>query len=343
MRRALAIDEASFGPDHPKVATDLNNLAGLLQDTNRLAEAEPLMSPRARHRRGELRAGSSQRGDGLNNLAALLQATNRLGEAEPLMRRALAIDEASYGPDHPKVAIRLNNLARLLQATNRLAEAEPLYRRALAIFEASFGPDHPKVASALSNLALLLQATNRLGEAEPLMRRALAIDEASFGPDHPYTLSAIERGRARSGARAWHGRVSSTGKGFFRPAVWPAMRRGGRFAPHERPSPETAQPIASRAFFRTPYGAGRGGSWSSGFLGGRARGATAARRLSQPKRRGEGRRGTAGLAEFSTVIFLRKTGRTANVRFKPPPPVTPAADAKNLDIDEKGFFRLITP
>ncbi|NBO66785.1 MAG: tetratricopeptide repeat protein, partial [Acidobacteria bacterium] len=43
MRRALAIDEASFGKDHPDVARDLNNLAGLLQATNRLAEAEPLM------------------------------------------------------------------------------------------------------------------------------------------------------------------------------------------------------------------------------------------------------------------------------------------------------------
>jgi len=43
MRRALAIDEASYGLDHPKVAIRLNNLAGLLQATNRLAEAEPLM------------------------------------------------------------------------------------------------------------------------------------------------------------------------------------------------------------------------------------------------------------------------------------------------------------
>ena len=43
MRRALAIDEKSFGPDHPKSPTDLNNLAQLLQATNRLAEAEPLM------------------------------------------------------------------------------------------------------------------------------------------------------------------------------------------------------------------------------------------------------------------------------------------------------------
>ena len=43
MRRALAIDEKSFGPEHPNVARDLNNLAVLLQATNRLAEAEPLM------------------------------------------------------------------------------------------------------------------------------------------------------------------------------------------------------------------------------------------------------------------------------------------------------------
>ena len=43
MRRALAIDEKSYGPEHPDVASDLNNLAQLLQATNRLAEAEPLM------------------------------------------------------------------------------------------------------------------------------------------------------------------------------------------------------------------------------------------------------------------------------------------------------------
>jgi hypothetical protein len=38
MRRALAIDEKSYGPDHPDVAVQLNNLALLLKDTNRLSE-----------------------------------------------------------------------------------------------------------------------------------------------------------------------------------------------------------------------------------------------------------------------------------------------------------------
>jgi tetratricopeptide (TPR) repeat protein len=41
-RQALAIDEKSYGSEHPSVAIRLNNLAQLLKTTNRLAEAEPL-------------------------------------------------------------------------------------------------------------------------------------------------------------------------------------------------------------------------------------------------------------------------------------------------------------
>jgi tetratricopeptide (TPR) repeat protein len=184
-RRALAIDEASYGNDHPDVARDLNNLALLLKVTNRLAEAEPLM-------RRALAIDEASYGNDhpnvairLNNLALLMYATNRLEEAEPLMARVVEIFEISYGNGHTKVATAINNLAQLLQATNRLAEAEPLMRRALAIDEASYGKDHPNVALLLNNLSQLLQATNRLTEAEPLMRRALEIDEASYGNDHP--------------------------------------------------------------------------------------------------------------------------------------------------------------
>lgn len=185
MRRALAIDEQSYGAEHPEVARALNNLAALLQATNRLAEAESLM------RRG-LKIEEKSRGVDhplvavqLNNLAGLLQATNRLAEAEPLMRRGLLIEEKTRGVDHPFVAIQLNNLAQLLQATNRLAEAEPLMRRALCIDEQSYGADHPLVAIRLNNLALLLDATSRLAEAEPLVRRALTIDEQYYGTEHP--------------------------------------------------------------------------------------------------------------------------------------------------------------
>ena len=106
MRRALAIDEASHGPDHPNVAIRLNNLASLLRATNRLAEAEPLMRRALAIDEASYGPDHPNVAIRLNNLASLLQDTNRLAEAEPLMRRALAIDEASYGPDHPNVASR---------------------------------------------------------------------------------------------------------------------------------------------------------------------------------------------------------------------------------------------
>ncbi len=186
-RRALKIDEASFGPDHPNVATDLNNLAGLLRVTNRFSEAEPMMRRALKIDEKSFGPDHPNVAIDLNNLAQLLQDTNRLSEAEPMYRRALKICEASFGPDHPKVAIRLNNLAGLLRDTNRLSEAETMYRGALKIDEASFSPDHPNVATDLNNLAGLLQDTNRNSEAEPMYSRALKILEDSLGPDHPNT------------------------------------------------------------------------------------------------------------------------------------------------------------
>jgi hypothetical protein len=191
---ALEQSEHRLGHNQPFTAAALNNLAGLLQATNRLVEAEPLV-------RRALEIDEASYGNNhpvvardLNNLAGLLQATNRLAEAEQMYRRALAINEASYGNDHPDVAINLNNLAGLLQATNRLAEAEPLMRRALAIDEASYGNDHPKVATRLNNLAELLKATNRLAEAEPLMRRMVEIFIAfqRQGYQHPNLEAGVD-------------------------------------------------------------------------------------------------------------------------------------------------------
>ena len=83
-RRALAINEECCGPDHPEVATCLNNLALLLRDTNRLAEAETVI-------RRALTIGENSLGPDhptvairISNLAALLHDMNRLADAEPL-------------------------------------------------------------------------------------------------------------------------------------------------------------------------------------------------------------------------------------------------------------------
>lgn len=184
LRRALAIEEAEYGPDHPEVANALNCLASLLHDMNRYQEAEPLYRLALAIDEVGLGPNHPHVSRDLNDLALLFKETDREAEAEPLYRRALTIAEETLGPYDFGVAFRLNNLAVLLHDTDRLAEAEPLLRRALAINEATLGPNHPQVAIDLHNLASLLEDMKQPGEAEAMYRRALAIKEAAFGPNH---------------------------------------------------------------------------------------------------------------------------------------------------------------
>jgi tetratricopeptide (TPR) repeat protein len=125
MRRALSIDEASYGPNHPKVATRLNNLAALLKATNRLAEAEPLMRRALALNEASYGNDHPEVATALNNLAQLLKASNRLAEAEPLMRRMteILIAFSQQGFQHPNLEVGLANYLSLLQVLG-LTESE---------------------------------------------------------------------------------------------------------------------------------------------------------------------------------------------------------------------------
>ena len=117
MRRALAINEASFGKDHPDIAKNLGNLAHLLQATNRLSEAEPLMRRALAINEASFGKDHPAVAISLNNIALLLKATDRLSEAEPLMQRMVSIlvsFTVKTGHPHPQLKIVVYNYASLL-------------------------------------------------------------------------------------------------------------------------------------------------------------------------------------------------------------------------------------
>jgi CHAT domain-containing protein/Flp pilus assembly protein TadD len=190
-KEALAIRERVLGPEHPDVATALNNLAELYQTTSRYAEAELLYKRALAIDEKVLGPEHHDVATALNNLALLYFTTGRYAEAEPLFKQALAIDEKALGPEHPDVAQNLNNLAGLYSITGRYAEAEPLFKRTLSIDEKILGPEHHDVATALNNLALLYFTTGRYTEAEPLFKRTLSIDEKILGPEHRDVATAL--------------------------------------------------------------------------------------------------------------------------------------------------------
>jgi hypothetical protein len=122
MRRALAIDEHSFGKELPEVATALNTLAGLLKATNRLAEAEPLMRRALAIDEQSFGKEHPEVATDLNNLAQLLKGTNRLAEAEPLTRRHVVIFlefTRRTGHEHPHLRAGLANYVALLRQLGR--------------------------------------------------------------------------------------------------------------------------------------------------------------------------------------------------------------------------------
>ena len=84
MRRAFAIREKSFGPDHPDVAQSLNSLAQLLQTSNRAAEAVPLMRRAVAIWEQSFGENHPQVARARNRLAQLLQAANQQEAVEPL-------------------------------------------------------------------------------------------------------------------------------------------------------------------------------------------------------------------------------------------------------------------
>ena len=120
----------ALGPDHPNVASSLNNLAVLYQSQRRYSDAEPLFKRSLAIKKNALGPDHPDVVLSLNNLAVLYRAQGRYADAEPFFKRSLAINEKTLGPDHPNVALLLNNLAEFYQSPrSRFADALPFVQK----------------------------------------------------------------------------------------------------------------------------------------------------------------------------------------------------------------------
>jgi tetratricopeptide (TPR) repeat protein len=185
--RALRIDEAAYGPDHPKVAIDTNNIGGVLREQGDLNGARACYERALRIDEAAYGPDHPEVAIDTNNLGRVLRDQGDLDSARAHLERALRIDEAAYGPNHPDVAIRVNNLGAVLRGQGDLDGARACYERALRIDEAGYGPDHPVVANRANNLGRVLADQGNLDGARACTERALRILQKFLGDDHPNT------------------------------------------------------------------------------------------------------------------------------------------------------------
>ena len=161
-KRALAIYEQELGPDHPHVATNIDNLASLYRNQSKYVQAE-LLYQRALML-AEKAANHSSVATSLNNLAELSRLQGKYDKAESLYKRALVYLEQTLGPEHPYVATALENLTILYCDQGKYNQAEPLYQRTLVLYKQTSGLEHIDTATALGNYVDLLQKLNRDGD-----------------------------------------------------------------------------------------------------------------------------------------------------------------------------------
>lgn len=163
-RRAIAIEEEELGPEHPQVATYLNNLA-LRLGSSRLAEAEALLKRAIAIDEKAFGPASLQLAAEIGNLGWLYHSARRWHDAEPLFVRCVAVVEATFGPDHPEAAERLANLGLLYWNMGRPAEAEPHYRRAVMVWARALPSNDAVRIDGLETYARLLDELGRSDDA----------------------------------------------------------------------------------------------------------------------------------------------------------------------------------
>ena len=135
--------ETIQGPEHPDVATGLNNLASLYFSQRAFAQAEPLWQ------RG-LSISENLLGTDHPHLVRILvilgrtsQAQKKFDQAETCYTRAIRITEHAMGADHLRLIPLYERYATLLRQTHREEEADAVDRR-IETIQATNPPATPR-------------------------------------------------------------------------------------------------------------------------------------------------------------------------------------------------------
>lgn len=174
------------GDDHVETAVHLRNLCVLLDELDRLDEAERACrdSQAVLVRRLGTDHVSVAQSD--VNLAELLKRRGSAAEAEKLYRHALDVRRAALGPKHQTVGQSLQLIGLFYLEQGRLDESEKAYGEALELWS-GIDPKHFEVGKCMNGLALIDARRGRHAEAEKTMEKVEALFREVLGERHSFT------------------------------------------------------------------------------------------------------------------------------------------------------------
>jgi serine/threonine-protein kinase len=164
-----------LGTDHPKYASDLNNIAAVLADLGQYDEMLPLTEEAIAILAHTLGEHHPKYLTILANHAAALDLRGRSEEARVVLERALHLLAEDLGPDHFRTASVEWSLAVVEVNLGHDAVAEGYLRHALGVAE--HAGINQNVGNYAATLAEVLVNEGRFEEAEASARRAMTLLE----------------------------------------------------------------------------------------------------------------------------------------------------------------------
>ncbi len=202
-QRALSLDTHLFGPTHPYIGVDLQNLGDIQLDRAQYPAAEQTFRRVVAIYRAWYGPLHPKTANGLLMLGRSLSYEKQFNQAAALYDQALQAAKSSRGIESVPYALALNMIGDLDRDRNQLDRAENNFMQAKEVFKKMLGEHHELYGLELSNLGSVYLAEKQWQQAERILRRAVDTLLKAV-PDQLYTgIAQVRLGAALAGQKRY--------------------------------------------------------------------------------------------------------------------------------------------
>jgi len=215
-RRALEIVRKIYGPVHPLLADELNNLGAIQVAMGNNSEAEQDYRQALDIVQSWYGSDHPETAWQMASFAQALLLEGKDDEGKKLVQQALPIEEQAYGPMHPKVAYMLNLRVDLDEKQGNMDQAESDLTRMLSIYRSVYGENHSSTTTAMANLAHLYLLEKQYARAEQLYREVVQRLTEELSADNVDTgIARIDLGRVLLRERRYQDAEAQSSAGYW--------------------------------------------------------------------------------------------------------------------------------
>lgn len=190
-QEALTGRRETLHPKHHDIASGLFEVASVLMELGRFAEAESLLNETLEIYGDNDPPLQPSHSLGIHSsLAVAKQKQGQLAGCEEVLLHVLKTHER-VGPEYPATLGAMRRLARLYLTLGRLTEARDYAERCLLISRRVYGVSHIGTLRITQCLSEILIELGELVEAEKLLMTLVETRKDVLGPEHHYSLVSM--------------------------------------------------------------------------------------------------------------------------------------------------------